>query len=89
MSAETSGMAQRRHQRGDRAWTRSGLATYGSAGFRVYPPEEVTDRLGRRLRMRLCEELVGGRWEPFWSVMRIVAEPAAPEEVSDAAQADG
>jgi hypothetical protein len=38
-------------------------------GFRVYPVEYVTDRHGRTVGMRLCEEWVpeSERWEPFYT----------------------
>lgn len=39
-----------------------------TADFRTYKPETVKDRHGNLVRMTLCEELVGGRWEPFYSV---------------------
>jgi hypothetical protein len=35
--------------------------------FRVYEPETVTNAQGKKIQMTLCEELVNGRWEPFYS----------------------
>jgi hypothetical protein len=32
--------------------------------------EEVTNKDGKLMKLRLCEELVEGRWEPFYSVVR-------------------
>lgn len=35
--------------------------------FRVYEPETVTNAQGKKIQICLCEELVNGRWEPFYS----------------------
>lgn len=35
--------------------------------FRTYPAFDSVDSRGRRVSMALCEELVNGRWEPFYS----------------------
>lgn len=37
----------------------------------------TTDRLGRRVTMRLCEELVEGRWEPFFSIVKTEEKASA------------
>jgi hypothetical protein len=44
--------------------------TYHSSDFRTYPAENVKARDGKLVTMTLCEELVDGRWEAFYSVAR-------------------
>ena len=34
--------------------------------FRTYEPETFTDKDGSVVTLRMCEELVDGRWEPFY-----------------------
>jgi hypothetical protein len=41
---------------------------YHSPDFRTYPPETFDDN-GGTITMKLCEELVDGRWEPFYSIV--------------------
>jgi hypothetical protein len=36
--------------------------------FRTYEPEIVIDEDGSTVIMRKCEELVDGRWEPFYAI---------------------
>jgi len=36
--------------------------------FRAYETQTFKDGLGQKIKMRFCEELVHGRWEPFWSI---------------------
>jgi hypothetical protein len=38
-----------------------------SPDFRTYEPEVVTGPTGEAVTLQLCEELVDGRWEPFYS----------------------
>ena len=38
--------------------------------FRTYEPETFTDRDGSIVVMKRCEELVDGRWEPFYVVRK-------------------
>lgn len=40
--------------------------------FRIYEKETIRERNGRTVVMHLCEELVEGRWEPFYSIDSIV-----------------
>lgn len=40
-----------------------------TADFRTYAPEILDDGDGRVRVVRLCEDLVGGRWEPFYSYL--------------------
>ena len=49
--------------------TPNGLATYSNPTFRTYEPEWVTGHDGRQVLMRVSEELVEGRWEPFISIV--------------------
>ena len=37
--------------------------------FRMGPIEVVKDAKGTDVRIRECQELVGGRWEPFISIV--------------------
>jgi hypothetical protein len=47
--------------------------------FRCTHPYPATDANGRTVMLRLCEELVDGRWEPFISTCRdFKAEAAYP-----------
>lgn len=41
---------------------------YSTPDFRKYPTEVVRDSGGKLIAMTLCEELVEGRWEAFYSV---------------------
>ena len=41
-----------------------------TADFRTYEPITARDRFGREIEMTLCEELVAGRWEPFYSTRK-------------------
>ena len=34
--------------------------------FRIYEPETFVDENGLWIVMRKCEELINGRWEPFY-----------------------
>ena len=43
--------------------------TYHEPTFRTYEPETVREANGSVVVMQLCEELVGGRWEPFYSII--------------------
>ena len=52
---------------------------YSTPDFRIYPVELVRDRHGRKVWMTLCEELVGGRWEPFYSIRPFRKEAANHE----------
>jgi hypothetical protein len=38
--------------------------------FRTYEPETLTSKDGSIVSLRLCEELVDGRWEPFYAIDR-------------------
>jgi hypothetical protein len=38
--------------------------------FRTYEPEMFTGEDGSVVTLRLCEELVDGRWEPFYAIER-------------------
>jgi hypothetical protein len=38
--------------------------------FRTYEPETYTDKDGSVVTLRMCEELVDGRWEPFYVIER-------------------
>lgn len=49
--------------------TANGLATYSEPTFRTYEPITVADERGMLVTMQLCEDLVGGRWEPFYSLL--------------------
>jgi hypothetical protein len=47
--------------------------------FRCSYPYAVKDAQGNVLMLRVCEELVDGRWEPFVSMCReFDTEPAYP-----------
>ena len=37
--------------------------------FRAYKPEIVSSST-RIIKMQLCEELVEGRWEPFYTIVK-------------------
>lgn len=50
--------------------TPSGLATYSEPTFRTYEPITTMREDGTMVTMQLCEDLVEGRWEPFYSVIR-------------------
>jgi hypothetical protein len=41
-----------------------------TADFRTYKPETFTEKDGTMVTMRLCEELVAGRWEPFYLTIK-------------------
>jgi hypothetical protein len=41
-----------------------------SPDFRTYQPEVVTGPTGEDITLQLCEELVDGRWEPFYSLRK-------------------
>lgn len=43
--------------------------TSEAADFRTYEPEWLSDGRGHQLLMQLCEDRVGGRWEPFYSIL--------------------
>ena len=45
--------------------------TYHSPDFRTYPPERLKGDGGKILTMQLCEELIEGRWEAFYSVLKV------------------
>lgn len=49
--------------------TAHGLATYGEPTFRTYEPIRSTNERGETVVMQLCEDLVEGRWEPFYSTI--------------------
>jgi hypothetical protein len=49
--------------------TPNGLATYIEPTFRTYEPEWLTESNGVTVIMQLCEELVEGRWEAFYSII--------------------
>jgi hypothetical protein len=55
--------------------TPNGLATYLTDDFRVYEPETCRTDRGTLRTFRLCEELVGGRWEGFVSILSEEADP--------------
>lgn len=55
--------------------TPNGLATYITEDFRVYEPEACRSDEGTLRTIRLCEELVGGRWEGFYSVVAEEPDP--------------
>jgi hypothetical protein len=38
--------------------------------FRAYPIDEIKDRDGNTIKVQLCCELIGGRWEYFISYPR-------------------
>jgi hypothetical protein len=38
--------------------------------FRTYEPETFTNKDGCVITLRMCEELVDGRWEPFYVIER-------------------
>ncbi len=40
--------------------------------FRIYEKETVCEADGRTVVMHLCEELVEGRWEPFYATDLVV-----------------
>jgi hypothetical protein len=50
--------------------TPNGLATYtnDSGDFRIYEPKLMTGHDDKTVQMTLCEELVDGRWEAFYSI---------------------
>lgn len=48
---------------------------YTSKDFRNYKPEWVKDRYGNKTLLRICEELIGGRWEPFLSIIKEIRVP--------------
>ena len=58
---------------------------YQDQEFRKYEPEIVKDRHGTLIEMTLCEELSGGRWEPFYSTRNVkkrsrrVPKPSEPD----------
>jgi len=37
--------------------------------FRAYKPEIISTST-RTIKMQLCEELVEGRWEPFYAIVK-------------------
>jgi hypothetical protein len=41
-----------------------------TADLRIYETENLKGKDGRIVRMHLCEELVEGRWEPFYACDR-------------------
>jgi hypothetical protein len=45
--------------------------TYQTPDFRTYPPIQAKGDGGKVLTMQLCEELVEGRWEPFYSILKV------------------
>lgn len=49
--------------------TANGLATYSEPTFRTYEPKTVERGDGTAITMQLCEELVEGRWEAFYSII--------------------
>lgn len=49
--------------------TPNGLATYHEPTFRTYEPEWCRESNGVTVIMQLCEELVEGRWEAFYSII--------------------
>lgn len=51
--------------------TPNGLATYQSADFRTYQPETVKNDQGRMVTIQLCESLEDGRWEAFYSTLKV------------------
>lgn len=53
-----------------------------TADFRTYAPEILDEGDGRVTVTRLCEDLVGGRWEPFYSYV-------SPREAATILQAAG
>lgn len=55
--------------------TTNGMATYLSDDFRVYEPETCSSHVGTIRTYRLCEELVGGRWEGFVSIVSEEPDP--------------
>ncbi len=40
--------------------------------FRIYEPETFVDNAGHLISLRLCEELVEGRWEPFYAIGKVI-----------------
>jgi len=67
-----------------------GKPMVGQRDFRAYPGERVKDRFGNTVNMRLCEELVEGRWESFYSIrkakeVQMAIENGAEEELVDVA----
>ena len=48
--------------------SRTPQPTYHEPTFRTWPPERRTGRDGTQVTIIVCEELVGGRWEPFCSI---------------------
>jgi hypothetical protein len=53
---------------GRRPASRTPQPTYHEPTFRTWPPERRTCRDGTQVTIIVCEELVGGRWEPFCSI---------------------
>lgn len=47
--------------------------TYQTPDFRTYEPEIRKNAKGEMVSMTLCEELVEGRWEPFYSIKPVKA----------------
>ena len=43
----------------------------GEPDFRMYAAEVVQGAKGELVRMQLCEELVEGRWEPFYAMSKV------------------
>lgn len=48
---------------------------YESKDFRTHKPEWVGDRYGNKTLLRVCEELIEGRWEPFVSILKEIRVP--------------
>lgn len=44
-----------------------------TADFRTYEPETVKGPNGKLHTIQLCEELTEGRWEPFYSILKVHA----------------
>ena len=41
-----------------------------TADFRTYKPETLVEKDGSKVVVRLCEELIDGRWEPFLAIVK-------------------
>jgi len=81
--AATSTAAQPLATPGRRSASRTPQPTYHEPTFRTWPPERRTCRDGTQVTIIVCEELVGGRWEPFCSIHE--HHPAQPTSIGQLA----